>query len=55
MSERIVTLLKDAELRAGMGREARRVFKETFSMTKYGQDIERLYYEALERDRRLDQ
>ena len=55
MSERIVTLLKDAELRAGMGREARRVFKETFSMTKYGQDIERLYYEALERDRRLAQ
>ena len=51
LSDRIVTLLKDAELRDRMGHEAKRIFREKYSITKYGNDIERLYYETLEHAR----
>jgi glycosyltransferase involved in cell wall biosynthesis len=51
MAERIVALLKDTELRVRMGHEAKRVFKEKFSMAKYGKDMEGIYYKALEHAR----
>ncbi len=51
MSDCIVRLLKDGELRVRMGREAKRVFTENFSMAEYGREIERLYDDTLERER----
>jgi len=51
MADRIITLLKDDGLRNRMGREAKRLLKEKFSMAKYSKDLERLYYEILEHEK----